>query len=288
MPHRLTCHRLLFCLLCVLAGVAGSPHAQVIQVPKAAVGTISLKWNPVPGASGYRIYYGTESGTYTDAVDVGAKAQGTVSGLTDCTTYYVAVKAYNAAGESTEFSNEIAGWPRPRVGSVDPPAFMQGTQVVVNLAGANFAPGATLEFDATSLEGEPLVTVGSLSATCESIQALVAVEPGAPGARAMEIGAHEFEVRNPDGVVGNQTYEVTINPARFDINRTDADTSDRVDGKDLVWLAYAHGTSEGQSRFNADADLTGNGSVDGEDLAYLAAAFGSCWSGSSWDASACP
>ena len=118
------------------------------------------------------------------------------------------------------------------------------------------------------------------------LQALVTVEPTADGFRAMEVGTHELVVRNADGVVGSSSYEVLFDDTRLDINRSSEDTVDRVDGKDLVWLAYAHGASEGDNRFNADADLNGDGYIDGEDLAYLATSFGTCWNGADW--LACP
>ena len=50
--------------------------------------------------------------------DRGCKWQSTLVNLTPCTTYYIAVKAYNLGGESPEFSNEVQGWARPSVGSV--------------------------------------------------------------------------------------------------------------------------------------------------------------------------
>src|SRR5215470_4257913 len=79
-------------------------------------GTVSIAWDPVTDAdlAGYRVYYGTSPGNYTQSVDVGNITSTTISGLTDCTNYYFGVKAYDtAANESATFSNEISGWPRP-------------------------------------------------------------------------------------------------------------------------------------------------------------------------------
>ena len=104
----------------------------------------------------------------------------------------------------------------------------------------------------------------------------------------MEIGDHALEIRNGDGVFALSPYVVELQQERLDINQSDVATTDRVDGKDLVWLAYAYGSGEGEDRFNPDADLSGDGLVDGEDLAHLAAVFGSCWDGSAWSEAACP
>ena len=67
-------------------------------------------------------------------------------------------------------------------------------------------------------------------------------------------------------------------------------TRDRVDGKDLTWLAFAFNSREGDPNFNPDADLNGDGLVSGEDLSLMTAAqrWGGCWDGSAWDVAACP
>ncbi|MBN1514732.1 MAG: HYR domain-containing protein, partial [Phycisphaerae bacterium] len=57
--------------------------------------------------AGYKVYYGLNSGNYTDSRDVGNVLTAIVSGLADETTYYLAAIAYNANGEESLFSNEI-------------------------------------------------------------------------------------------------------------------------------------------------------------------------------------
>jgi len=74
-----------------------------------SAGEIQLAWDPASGASGYRVYYGTSPGQYTASVAVYGTAT-SLTGLQNCTTYFVSVKAFNAAGESAEFSNELSGW----------------------------------------------------------------------------------------------------------------------------------------------------------------------------------
>ena len=54
--------------------------------------SLSLSWDAVDGATGYRIYYGTSSPP-TTPVDVGNTTTYTLSGLTNDQTYYVAVSA---------------------------------------------------------------------------------------------------------------------------------------------------------------------------------------------------
>jgi hypothetical protein len=261
-----------------------------------SAGNIELSWDGVPNASGYRVYYGTDPGIYTSSITVGNQTEATIQNLTDCTTWYLAVKAYNQAGESAGFSNEISGWPRPHLHSVNPVSAEQGSQFVLSIAGANFKAGARLLLEGgsplTNINNEPLVMVESFGVdSCNQMHALVTVEPTARGFRAAEVGIHPigFQIWNPTMVYGARTMDLEIHfdEDRWDINQDDPSTDGRVDGADLSWLAFAYGTFEGEALYNPDADLNGDGMVDGIDLAYLASGFGLCWSGSDWTAEDC-
>lgn len=73
-------------------------------------GQTTLAWDASPSSQvgGYKLDYGQEAGHYTASVDVGATTSYTVNNLTDGSTYYFAVKAYdtNRTIESL-YSNEI-------------------------------------------------------------------------------------------------------------------------------------------------------------------------------------
>jgi len=72
-------------------------------------GQVNLAWNASTGSvSGYKVYYGTASGNYASNVSAGTATTTTVSGLTDGSTYYFAVKAYDSAGNESGFSNEVS------------------------------------------------------------------------------------------------------------------------------------------------------------------------------------
>ena len=73
----------------------------------AFAGSVNLAWDAVSGASGYRVYYGTTSATYTANLDAGSKTSATVAGLTDGTRYYFAVQAY-AGTVTSGYSNEVS------------------------------------------------------------------------------------------------------------------------------------------------------------------------------------
>ena len=87
------------CLAAVGAAAAGS-------VGKA--GSIGLAWDASAGASGYRVYYGTNSSSLNNTVDVpGGATQTILNNLSDCTTIYFAVKAYDAAGIESQPTNPV-------------------------------------------------------------------------------------------------------------------------------------------------------------------------------------
>jgi hypothetical protein len=247
-------------------------------------GSMSLGWDPAPQAAGYRIYYGTKSKNYTASVTTGSTPQATLTGLANCTDHYVAVKAYNSLGESPAFSNEVSGWPRPEISSVSPGAAIQGSQFTMTLSGANFRTGAVIEID------NPNVVLRSAAVqSCNQMQVAVTIEPTVEGVRPAEVGRFTLTVVNPDNIFGGRSnaFEVQVNPARFDVNRSDDRTLNRIDGADLVWLSRKFGAREGQALYDPDLDFNGDGWIDGQDLVYLASNYGRCWSSSGWSATAC-
>ncbi len=175
-------HALVWCLMVV-----------VLAAP-AAAGTIGVAWNPVTDSDlvGYRVFYGTSAGTYTSQQDVGNTTSLTLSGLPDCSTYYVAVKARDAAGNiSATYSTEISGMPRPTLAQIQPAGAEPGQAVTVTITGANFAPGATVQL------GSAAITAGSVVVqSCTQLTATLTV-----GASAT-LGTTTVDVTNSDGVFG--------------------------------------------------------------------------------------
>jgi hypothetical protein len=165
-------------------------------------GTASLAWDPVADAdlAGYRVYYGTSPTSYTQSVDVGNVTQTTISGLTDCTTYYFGVKAYDtAANQSSTYSNQVSGWSRPVVTSATPSAAEQGRTLTVTIAGTNFPAGATAQFSNAGIT----VTSTTVNA-CGQLTLNVTV-----GASATP-GTANLDVTGPDGVFGTGTALFTV------------------------------------------------------------------------------
>lgn len=69
---------------------------------------VTLVWSPSLDAkvTGYNIYYGTASGTYTNMTNVGNVTNATISGLVIGATYYFAATSYYADGSQSGFSTE--------------------------------------------------------------------------------------------------------------------------------------------------------------------------------------
>jgi hypothetical protein len=112
-------------------------------------GTLILQWDrnrerhDDPNFGGFKIYYGTASGEYTNSIDVGNVVRFIMRDLLDDgVTYFMAVKSYNIYGtESEGFSNEVFGTVHtPVVVSVEPDHGPIGGETFITIKGGNFAP----------------------------------------------------------------------------------------------------------------------------------------------------
>ncbi len=168
----------------------------------ASAGSISIAWDPVshPALAGYRVHYGTATGSYSQQLNAQLSTSAVLEGLADCTMHYIAVKSYNGEGtQSTTFSNEVVGWPRPVLASASPTELARGTQVALTINGTNFRPGSTLQINA------PGVSIQSATVeSCQRIVAVVAVSGSAP------LGASTLTVSHPDGAAGSLLNLVAV------------------------------------------------------------------------------
>jgi hypothetical protein len=83
----------------------------------AQAGEAVLSWDP-PTANedgtplrdpvGYKVYYGTASGRFTQTLDAGTATTYTVSGLAEKTTYYFVTTAYDPQGNESTYSNQVS------------------------------------------------------------------------------------------------------------------------------------------------------------------------------------
>lgn len=176
------------------------PFASILFASTAlAQGTMQLAWDGVThdDLQGYRIYFDSLSGIggAEESVDVenGTVAPPTtvtLTGLTDCTDYYVAAQSYDAAGNvSTGYSNEVSDYPRPRLQTATPATGARGATVNVTLAGSNFKSGATVAISGAGVTVQNVVVTGCDQITLELVIALDAAET-----------ARDLTVTNPSDV----------------------------------------------------------------------------------------
>lgn len=70
---------------------------------------VQLAWSPNPESdiAGYKIYFGTDSGTYPTVYDVGAVTRAELPPMFLGRTYYVALRAYNKESLEGPLSEEL-------------------------------------------------------------------------------------------------------------------------------------------------------------------------------------
>jgi hypothetical protein len=176
-------------LFCVLASV-GAASAQ----------SMTLAWdaNTEPDLAGYRVHYGTVSGSPTTTVDVGNVTQRQFSGLQAGVTYYFRVTAYNTSNDESAPSAEVSHTPPagpvvPTLTSISPTSGPVTGGTVITLTGTNFASGATV-----LVNGVPATAVTFVSAT----QVRATTPAGVVGARTVLI-------TNPSGQSASLTNAFT-------------------------------------------------------------------------------
>ena len=84
-----------------------------ILVPcrSAAADSITLEWDPNSGSTvGYKLYVGTQSGTYTQNFDVGSATMFTFTSAVAGQRYCFAVTAYASASLESAKSSEVCGF----------------------------------------------------------------------------------------------------------------------------------------------------------------------------------
>src|SRR5256886_14109836 len=89
------------CVLTVLCSLAPA---------LSSAAQVTLAWDPntETDLAGYKLYYGTSSGSYPSSVDVGNLTSYTLSGLLEGRTYYFAATAYDLNVSESGFSNEAS------------------------------------------------------------------------------------------------------------------------------------------------------------------------------------
>lgn len=93
-----------------LTASSNPPPALVATPAYTARGKIRLAWDASRDTTvtGYRVYYGGQSGNYTNSANVGSVLAATITGLEEGVKYYFACHAYDASGMESIPSNEAS------------------------------------------------------------------------------------------------------------------------------------------------------------------------------------
>ena len=106
--------RIAFFALLLATMLAATLHTGAVTAQAAQAG---LSWNapstnsngtPITDLAGYKLYVGNASRSYQQKLDMGKITNYSVANLTDGSTYYFAVTAYNSAGVESPYSTEVS------------------------------------------------------------------------------------------------------------------------------------------------------------------------------------
>ena len=101
----------------ILSGVALLAFTTILSIPLARAdvsgsgsGRARFSWQAVasPIVSGYKVYWGTESGVYTHTIDAANVTTLICSGFSQGVTYFATVTAYSNTGEESDYSTELS------------------------------------------------------------------------------------------------------------------------------------------------------------------------------------
>lgn len=94
----------------VLMDKASAAHFFTVTAYPLPTEMVGLAWNPNPdpNVSGYNIYYGVASRSYTNKVDASSVTNTWISKLIRGVTYFFTATAYNTLGIESEYCNEVA------------------------------------------------------------------------------------------------------------------------------------------------------------------------------------
>jgi hypothetical protein len=160
--------------------------------------TLAWNANTETNLAGYRVQYGTVSGSPTSTLDVGRATSWTITGLTAGRTYYLRVVAYNTSGQTSTPSAQVSytvpsTTTSPTLTSVSPASGPTTGGTTITLIGTNFVSGAT-------------VRVGGVAATNVVFSSSTQMTARTPAGTA---GAKDVVVTNPNGAAATRSGAFT-------------------------------------------------------------------------------
>jgi hypothetical protein len=238
----------------LIAGLsAGSDQAQAA--------TLNVSWasNTEADLAGYRLRLGTVPGLYTQTIEAGSATSVQIDSLVIDTTYYLAVYAYDQAGNesapSAEVSARVSTSPdlMPAIDSAvdvnsDSIYLLLGRLHTVIVRGRNIQAGAAIGL------GPGAITSRLATNSDGDLSSSVLVSGfAAPGRRTLTL-------TNPDGST------TSVSDAMAFVKTPDTNLDCSVDILDLNAIARSWNASSDEPAYAATNDLDGDSYVGPEDL----------------------
>lgn len=162
----------------------------------ARAADVTLAWdaNAEPDLSGYKVYSGTSSRSYSGSVDVGNWTRCVMGGLEPGRTYYFSAKAYNATGSESDYSSEVVyNVPAACSYSLSPAGQSYGSSG--GTGSVSVSTASTCGWTASSSASWLAVTAGSSGAGPGSVSFSVAANTGSATRTAtLAVGGQVFTV----------------------------------------------------------------------------------------------
>lgn len=196
--------------------ITGLLVALLISAGSARAAEVTLAWDPNQETelSGYRVFSGSASRNYAGAVDVGNRTSCVLSGLEPGKTYYFAAKAYNNAGEESDYSSEVVySLPAACVFSVSP-----ASQAYSSSGGSGsvaVATGSTCGWTAAGSASWLTVTAGSSGVGPGSVSFAVAAQTGSDPRTATLTVAGQAVTVSQSGYSGSFTISASAGRGGF-------------------------------------------------------------------------
>ncbi|MGH7970834.1 MAG: Ig-like domain-containing protein [Limisphaerales bacterium] len=172
--------------------------------------SVTLAWNRSSSSSvtGYGVYYGSASETYTNHIDVGNVTNATIAGLRTGTTYFFAAVTYGSGGMESAYSSELGYTPS----AVSAPS----VALTAPANGSSYTAPASISLAATvSTNGHTITKVQFYNGA--SLLAEVTNAPYSFTWKNVAAGAYPLNAKaiyDAGSVVSSSTSSVTVtNPA---------------------------------------------------------------------------
>ena len=177
-----------------------------------ATGSARFSWDAVadPRVSGYKVYWGTQSGAYDHSFDAGNVTSVIISGLSAGVNYFSAITAYSNTGGVSDYSVELSFSIPTAGGTTAPPA---GTlSQSVTFTPTDTSNNLTLSFsvNVTVLQARPLITTQPTATAIFSGQSLAS--SNLVGGAASVTGSFAFTTPAAIPANGSASQSVTFTP----------------------------------------------------------------------------